>query len=135
MATLLSSDTFVGIEPCPQDPAEPYVIAHCFASPPIHYLLYKLTIPLLGLAAIVALVATAIPMRKIIAGAAASVLALFLGLTIFQVPVAVLLGVPWMDPTSAAPMVGIASLLFGVIASWASLKWWPNKSFERTRDR
>jgi hypothetical protein len=135
VAIVAGGEPWLGIEPCPQEPSEPLVIAHCYATPPILYLVSMVAVPLLGLAAIVALAATAIPRYKFAAAAAASALSTFLGLTAFQPAVAHALGVPWMIPESAAIIVGPASFVFGVLTSWVSLKWWPNKSLERTRER
>jgi hypothetical protein len=134
VAAVPGREPWVGIEPCPQEPNQPLVIAHCFATPPIRYLISLVVVPLLGLASIVALAATAIPRYRLAAATAASALSALLGSTVFQPAVAQAVGVPWMHPESAAIIVGPASFVFGVVASWAALKWWPNNSFERTRE-
>jgi hypothetical protein len=134
VAAVPGREPWVGIEPCPDDPSQPLVIAHCFATPPILYLVSMVSVPLLGLAALVALAATAITSYKIAAATAAAALSAFLGLTVFQTAVAQALGIGWMLPESAAISVGPTSFAFGVLVSWVSLKWWPNKSLERTRE-
>jgi len=135
IATVLGREPWIAIEPCPPDPNQPLAIAHCYASPPILYLVSMVGVPVLGLAAIVALAATALPSHKFVAAAAASVLSTLLGLTAFQPVIAVALGVPWMRAESAAIIVGPASFFFGLLMSLVSQRWWPNKSLERTRER
>jgi hypothetical protein len=134
MATVLWRDAEPAYEPCSEEPDEPYSISHCFAPPSAFVLIANVTPPLLGLAAIAALAATALPSRKIVAGLSASALVALLGLTVFRAPVAEALGVPWMRAESAETIVGPAAFLFGALVSWASLKWWPSKSLGRPRE-
>lgn len=126
VAAVPGREPWIGIEPCPQDPGQPHVIAHCFATPPLLHLLSMVAIPLLGLAAIVALVATAIPRYKIAAATGASALSALLGLTVFQPAVAQALGTQWMPAENAAIIVGPAAFVFGVLTSWISLKFGAN---------
>jgi hypothetical protein len=120
--------------PCPEDPANPYMIAHCLLGPPPLVVALKLAISLLAIAGPAVLAARAAPAFKVIAGAVATSFSSLFGLLARHAVMAQTFDVGSMPSLNVVAIVGCIFFLFGALVAWATARWWPNNSLERTRD-
>jgi hypothetical protein len=120
--------------PCPEDPAEPYSIAHCVLGPSRLVAVLKLAISLLAIAGSAVLAAMTVQKSRVIIGAAAASLCSLVGLSARHVVFAQTFDVGFAPSLSAVAIVACVFFLFGALVVWGMARWWPNKSLERTRE-
>ena len=116
------------------DVVGPYVLVDCFREVSLSERVVKLLVALIALSALAVYVSTVIPSPKV--WPSAVVCALSAVIAVFPVAFAYPNEFGWWptpDPI-ALLTIGVVSALLGALASWAAVKWWPNKSLERTRE-
>jgi len=109
-------------------------IAHVYRVPPVLESILRIAVPFLALVVAAAYVARLVERRKILSGAAASMCAALMTLMVLQIDVARRLDVGYMPSATSVALWATVSLAIGASAAWAFGVWWPNKSFERTRE-
>jgi hypothetical protein len=110
-------------------------IAHLYREPPLIESILRMAVPLLALILLAAYVARSVAHRKILSGAVASMCAALITLVVLQFDMARRLQIGYVPGVNSIVIWATVSLFIGASASWAFGVWWPNKSFERTRER
>jgi hypothetical protein len=120
--------------PCPEDPANPYIISHCVLGPPLLVVILKLAISLMAIAGAAVLATRAAPKLKVTIGAFAASFCSLFGLFAVNAVVAQTFTVGFAASLEAVVTVACLFFLFGASVAWVTARWWPNKSLERTRE-
>jgi hypothetical protein len=121
--------------PCPQDPANPYVIADCVLGPPLLVVILKLAIALTAIAGAAVLATRAAARLKVTIGAVAASFCSLFGLFAVNAVVAQTFKGGFVPSIEAVAVVACVFFLFGAIVALVTARWWPNNSLERTPER
>jgi hypothetical protein len=131
---ILLGDVPVRYGPCPEDPANPYMIAHCTLGPPLFVVVLKLVISLLAITAAAALAARSEFKSKVLLGGAAASLCSLFGILAQHAVIAQTFDVGIVPSLDVVGIVLCLFFLFGALIAWATARWWPNTSWARTRE-
>jgi hypothetical protein len=126
------------IEPCSWGDAggseQPYRLGTCLRGSSITEIMLKFTIALFAVAAAAVIAARAASNYKLTVGASVAALCALVGFVTIQAISRQVFAVAYLSPLDEMAIVGCTFFLFGALVVWATQKWWPNKSLERTRE-
>jgi hypothetical protein len=109
-------------------------IAHVYRIPPMAETILRIAIPILALVGVAAYVSRLVVKHRVLSGALATMCAALITLIVLQIDMALRLDLSFVPRTTTVLIWASVSLSIGAAVSWLLGVWWPNNSFERTRE-
>jgi hypothetical protein len=109
-------------------------ISHCGYLAPLNERIIRISVAVSAVCALAMFSAWRLPRAKVVLSAAACTVSAWIALGSLFLAIYDAFGEVRLPSLAGLLLAGMPTATLGAVVAWAFLRWWPNKSLERTRE-